>query len=108
MILQRCNDILLAAMTRRKTNEEKGGLTFTQRLLQQVVLGLQFNNEVAAIQVLLEFLDREKEAAMKRRAELIQRNTGPVKQLSVTQMSMTSLCSASNLISVFRVRQLHF
>lgn len=52
-------------MTRRKTNEEKGRLTFTQRLLQQVVLGLQFNNEVAAVQVLLEFLDREKGAAMK-------------------------------------------
>lgn len=65
MTLQSCNDILLAAMTRRKTNEEKGRLTFTQRLLQQVVLGLQFNNEVAAVQVLLEFLDREKEAAMK-------------------------------------------
>lgn len=44
-------------MTQRQTNEGRGGLTFTQRLLQQVMLGLQFDNEVAAVQVLLEFLD---------------------------------------------------
>lgn len=36
-------------------------LTFTQRLLQQVMLGLQFDNEVAAVQVLLEFLDGGRE-----------------------------------------------
>lgn len=48
-------------MTQRQTNEGKGGLTFTQRLLQQVVLGLQFDNEVAAVQVLLEFLDGGRE-----------------------------------------------
>ena len=36
-------------------------LTFSQGLLQQVVLGLQLDDEVAAIQVLLEFLQAEDE-----------------------------------------------
>lgn len=31
-------------------------LTFPQRLLQEVVLGLQFNDEVTSVQVLFEFL----------------------------------------------------
>lgn len=31
-------------------------LTFAQRLLQEVVLGLQFNDEVASVQVLFKFL----------------------------------------------------
>lgn len=62
-----------------------GGLTFAQGLLQQVVLGLQFDDEVAAIQVLLEFLDggREKE----RGAEL--------KQSSVSQTSVKKASAAA-------------
>lgn len=40
-----------------KRNQEKGILTFPQRLLQQVMLGLQLNDEVTTIQVLFEFLD---------------------------------------------------
>ena len=38
-------------------------LTFPQRLLQQVVLGLQFNDEVAAVQVLFEFLRTQMKAS---------------------------------------------
>lgn len=38
------------------------------------MLGLQLNNEVAAIQVLLEFLDKETNATMRRRIN-------PVKQI---------------------------
>ena len=36
--------------------ERPRGLTFSQCLLQEVMLGLQFNDEVAAIQELLKFL----------------------------------------------------
>lgn len=37
-------------------NVETMSPTFTQRLLQKLMLGLQFDNEIAAIQVFLVFL----------------------------------------------------
>lgn len=49
---------LSTVTTQRQTNGGRGGLTFAQRLLQQVVLGLEFDDEVAAVQILLEFLNR--------------------------------------------------
>lgn len=49
------------------------------------MLGLQLNNEVTAIQVLLEFLDRETRATTSEQQKLI--------QFSVAQISINIVCS---------------
>lgn len=46
-------------------------LTFSQGLLQQVVLGLQLDDEVAAVQVLLEFLRRAEDEGISGLTQLI-------------------------------------
>lgn len=55
---------LTISTERREAYLIKGLLTFPQGLLQQVMLGLQFNDEVAAVQVLLEFLRTQIKASM--------------------------------------------
>lgn len=71
-----------------KRNQEKGILTFPQCLLQQVMLGLQLNDEVTTIQVLFEFLD------------------GDVKKhFSATEISLNAFSSAQLITDGFILKR---